>query len=96
MCNAVGMAVKGHDRSVCEQYCKEIVSKRTTSSYHRFHMPFGQYSNGDVDTIAAIAGALVGIRTGLSGIPSVWYKRLEDLGEYKFQELCDLVMRAMF
>jgi ADP-ribosylglycohydrolase len=34
---------------------------------------------GDVDTTCAIAGGVVGARTGLEGIPTEWLDRREDL-----------------
>lgn len=36
-------------------------------------------AGGDVDTTCAIAGGVVGARTGLSGVPAVWLERCEEL-----------------
>jgi len=38
----------------------------------------GANAGGDTDTIAAMTGALVGTRVGLSGIPDEWKRELED------------------
>jgi len=38
----------------------------------------GANAGGDTDTIAAMTGALVGTRVGLSGIPDEWKQGLED------------------
>lgn len=43
---------------------------------------------GDVDTIAGIAGALVGTRLGLKAIPAVWRKALHDMDEWTYNDLC--------
>ncbi|MFI1993901.1 ADP-ribosylglycohydrolase family protein [Actinoplanes sp. NPDC020271] len=35
-------------------------------------------AGGDVDTTCAVAGGVVGARTGLSGVPGVWRERCES------------------
>ena len=51
---------------------------------------------GDVDTTAAIAGAIVGARVGVGAgaIPAVWASRLHDLEEWKEGDLVKLAQDA--
>lgn len=49
---------------------------------------------GDVDTTAAMTGAIVGTRLGLRGIPTVWSAHLQDQGEWKTSELEQLARNA--
>jgi ADP-ribosylglycohydrolase len=46
---------------------------------------------GDVNTTAAIAGALVGARLGISAIPMIWRTKLNDLDEWQYNDLCIMV-----
>lgn len=46
---------------------------------------------GDVDTTAAIAGAISGTRLGADNIPKNWKHTLHDLSDWDYNELCDLV-----
>jgi ADP-ribosylglycohydrolase len=45
---------------------------------------------GDVDTTAAMAGAIAGARTGLDAIPATIVGRLNDRGQWRSNELIDL------
>ena len=45
---------------------------------------------GDVDTTAAMAGAVSGAFNGLDGIPEVYAEHLNDQGSWRYQELVDL------
>lgn len=49
---------------------------------------------GDVDTTAAIAGAIVGARLGVESIPEVWRRELTDVGEWRAKDLEALVDRV--
>jgi ADP-ribosylglycohydrolase len=49
---------------------------------------------GDVDTTAAMAGAISGARNGLEAIPPKWAERLEDRGTWTYDELIALCERA--
>lgn len=49
---------------------------------------------GDVDTTAAMAGALCGARVGVEGIPRVWVDRVNDKGEWTKAELTALVEKV--
>lgn len=49
---------------------------------------------GDVDTTAAMAGALVGSRLGYAHIPPVWRDTLHDLEDWKLEDLTALVKTA--
>lgn len=49
---------------------------------------------GDVDTTAAIAGAIIGTRVGHNNIPTIWKEKLQDLGEWTYTELCDLTKKV--
>lgn len=46
---------------------------------------------GDVDTTAAMAGALIGARIGIDQIPAVWKNTIHDLEDWKFDDVCKLV-----
>jgi len=46
---------------------------------------------GDVDTTAAISGAISGSRLGDQQIPEVWKYELNDLNEWNYTDLCNLV-----
>lgn len=46
---------------------------------------------GDVDTTAAIAGALCGIRVGINAIPDIWKFKIHDLTEWDYNDICHLV-----
>jgi len=50
-------------------------------------------SGGDVDTTAAMTGAIVGGHVGLSGIPVAWAQHLTDRGTWGMRELIDLADR---
>lgn len=47
-------------------------------------------AGGDVDTTAAMAGALVGARRGLAGIPSGLAVHLNDRGDWHYEDLVEL------
>ena len=49
---------------------------------------------GDVDTTAAMAGALVGARVGLSGLPAA-AREVNDQGQWGYDALVDLCRRAL-
>lgn len=49
---------------------------------------------GDVDTTAAMAGAMVGARVGLSGLPDQLVRAVHDRGAFGFDELVALADRA--
>jgi ADP-ribosylglycohydrolase len=49
---------------------------------------------GDVDTTAAMAGAISGAHNGLEAIPQAWAQRLEDRGTWMYDELIQLADRA--
>jgi hypothetical protein len=49
---------------------------------------------GDVDTTAAMTGAISGARVGLEGVPPVLAKRLTDRGTWGYDELVELAMRC--
>lgn len=48
---------------------------------------------GDVDTTAAMAGAIAGARNGLDAIPEAIVARLNDRGQWRSDELIDLARR---
>ncbi|TVR81878.1 MAG: ADP-ribosylglycohydrolase family protein [Rhodospirillales bacterium] len=48
---------------------------------------------GDVDTTAAMAGAMAGARVGLDGIPRPLAERIEDRGEWRLDRWRDLAGR---
>jgi len=45
---------------------------------------------GDVDTTAAMTGAISGARVGMEGIPHDWARRVTDRGEWEYDELVRL------
>ena len=49
---------------------------------------------GDVDTTAAMAGAISGARVGLDGIPTDLAQKLTDQGTWGYAELVDLANRC--
>lgn len=49
---------------------------------------------GDVDTTAAIAGALAGAHLGLAGIPAHWADKVHDDGGWRRADLVSLANRA--
>jgi ADP-ribosylglycohydrolase len=51
------------------------------------------WPGGDVDTIAAMAGAISGARNGLEGIPDVVTAKLNDKGKWNAAELSQLAER---
>lgn len=46
---------------------------------------------GDVDTTAAMAGALSGARLGFEAVPKVWRDTIHDLNVWKLKDVCELV-----
>ena len=48
---------------------------------------------GDVDTTAAMAGAIAGARNGLDAIPAIIVERLNDRGQWRSGDLIDLARR---
>ncbi|MHA1995984.1 MAG: ADP-ribosylglycohydrolase family protein [Candidatus Hodarchaeales archaeon] len=46
---------------------------------------------GDVDTTAAMTGAISGAYLGLNAIPTTLAKKVTDQGMWEYKELCDLV-----
>jgi ADP-ribosylglycohydrolase len=48
---------------------------------------------GDVDTTAAMAGAISGARVGLEGVPQDLAEQLTDQGEWEYPELVELAER---
>ncbi len=46
---------------------------------------------GDVDTTAAIAGSLCGIRNSIDTIPDIWKHQIHDINEWDYNDLCYLV-----
>ena len=51
-------------------------------------------AGGDVDTTAAMAGAISGARVGLQGLPLILAQRLNDQGTWSFEELVVLAHRC--
>lgn len=49
---------------------------------------------GDVDTTAAMTGAISGARVGLEGIPSPLARRVNDNGTWKYDDLLDLTRQC--
>ena len=49
---------------------------------------------GDVDTTAAMTGAIAGARVGLHGIPAELARLLTDQGDWTYVELCELAQDA--
>jgi ADP-ribosylglycohydrolase len=47
-------------------------------------------AGGDVDTTAAMTGALVGARVGLAGIPSAMASSVHDQGTWGYEQLVQL------
>ena len=45
---------------------------------------------GDVDTTAAMTGAISGARVGIGGIPYNWARRVTDCGEWEYDDLVRL------
>jgi ADP-ribosylglycohydrolase len=52
------------------------------------------HAGNDTDTIAAIAGALLGARWGMSGIPQEWLKVVHGWDGYRASELARLALRV--
>lgn len=52
------------------------------------------WPGGDVDTTAAMAGAISGARLGLGAIPGELAKHLNDQGTWRYPDLLDLARRA--
>ena len=50
-------------------------------------------AGGDVDTTAAMAGAIAGARNGLDAIPAMIVQRLNDRGQWRSGDLIDLARR---
>ena len=46
---------------------------------------------GDVDTTAAMAGALCGCRVGFDNVPKIWRDTIHDMDDWKLQDVCTLV-----
>ena len=46
---------------------------------------------GDVDTTAAMAGALVGARLGYNSIPAIWRDTIHDLADWQLGDITTLV-----
>jgi hypothetical protein len=49
---------------------------------------------GDVDTTAAMAGAMSGARVGIEGLPDNWVRRVTDRGEWGYEDLVTLAMQC--
>jgi ADP-ribosylglycohydrolase len=49
-------------------------------------------SGGDVDTTAAMTGAISGTRVGIEGIPNDWARRVTDCGEWEYDDLVKLAI----
>jgi len=49
---------------------------------------------GDVDTTAAMAGAMCGSRVGVAGIPQRWVRAVNDAGEWNAEKLVQLASDA--
>jgi ADP-ribosylglycohydrolase len=49
---------------------------------------------GDVDTTAAMTGAISGARVGLEGIPSDLARRVNDMGTWQYDDLVELARRC--
>ena len=45
---------------------------------------------GDVDTTAAMTGAISGARVGIENIPNDWARRITDRGEWEYEDLVKL------
>jgi ADP-ribosylglycohydrolase len=52
------------------------------------------HAGNDTDTIAAIAGALLGARWGMSGIPQEWLEVVHGWDGYRAAELAHLALRV--
>ena len=48
------------------------------------------WSGGDVDTTAAMTGAISGTRVGIEGIPNDWARHITDCGEWDYDDLVKL------
>jgi ADP-ribosylglycohydrolase len=51
-------------------------------------------SGGDVDTTAAMSGAMAGARVGIKRIPRAWALRLTDSGEWGYYDLVELALQC--
>jgi ADP-ribosylglycohydrolase len=51
-------------------------------------------AGGDVDTTAAMSGAIAGARVGIEKIPHAWTQRLTDRGEWKYDDLVELALQC--
>jgi len=49
---------------------------------------------GDVDTTAAMTGAISGARVGIEGIPNDWVRRVTDRGEWAYDDLVRLATQC--
>lgn len=49
---------------------------------------------GDVDTTAAMAGALVGARLGYASVPGIWRDTIHDLNDWKLGDITGLVNKV--
>jgi ADP-ribosylglycohydrolase len=49
---------------------------------------------GDVDTTAAMTGAISGARVGIEGIPNDWVRRVTDRGEWGYDDLVKLATKC--
>jgi ADP-ribosylglycohydrolase len=52
------------------------------------------FPGGDVDTTAAMTGAVSGAHVGIEGIPDDWARRVTDLGEWEYNDLVILATRC--
>jgi len=49
---------------------------------------------GDVDTTAAMTGAISGARVGIEGLPNDWARRVTDRGEWEYKDLIKLATKC--
>lgn len=54
----------------------------------------GDLGWGDVDTTAAMAGAISGAHLGLEAVPREWAERVQDQGSWGYERLVGLAARA--
>lgn len=81
--DAFGFLVEGHHPVICDAFVREALASNDPPTRPR----------GEFVTVAAMAGAMAGARSGLSGLSprlTAWAARLNDQGSFGLRELAAL------